>query len=152
MTAGSRSPLDRPPYARHRTAICGAIATILLLISPFLIGGISDWWKDWRNRVPFDAAEWRESLVRDQGRGYSSENPVRQRMVDDLLDRQTFGGMTRSQVVDFLGPPTGRYDRDGDDAGYLLGPERGSFALDNEWLVVTFGEDGRVKQVKLAVD
>jgi hypothetical protein len=73
-------------------------------------------------------------------------------MVADLLDRQTFGGMTRPQVVDFLGSPTGRYDHDGDDAGYLLGPERGSAPLDNEWLVVTFGEDGRVKQVNLAVD
>src|SRR5437870_2938641 len=52
------------------------------------------------NDIPFDAAAWKEA-------GYTDPygEPVRVRMVDDLLRRHGLVGMSRAGVNDLLGHP-----------------------------------------------
>jgi hypothetical protein len=87
------------------------------------------------SRQRFDAAAWRAET--------HLTNAVRIRMVDDLLRRHNFRGMTRDQVTAIIGEPdkTG-YFRDWDMV-YWLGPERGFIRIDSEWLV--FRLDGQKK-------
>jgi len=73
-------------------------------------------------------------------------------MVDDLLRTHDLRGWGRSQVVSLLGEPDQtNWDTDG-QLVYHLGPERGLFRIDSEWLVVTVGDDGKVTKYVLARD
>jgi hypothetical protein len=75
--------------------------------------------------------------------GHTFTDAVRIRMVNDLLRRQSFRGMTRDQVTDVVGEPDRtQYFRDSDMV-YWLGPERGFISIDSEWLV--FRLDGQKK-------
>jgi hypothetical protein len=38
------------------------------------------------------------------------------------------------------------------DAVYWLGPERGLFGIDSEWLVLRIGPDGRVMEYRVMTD
>ena len=73
-------------------------------------------------------------------------------MADRLLVRGTLRGMTRAEAVGLLGepPPTG-YFADW-DLVYWLGPERGVFRIDSEWLVLRLAADGRVAEARLVTD
>jgi len=87
------------------------------------------------NRQRFELVAWQS--------GQSRTNAVRIRMVDDLLHRHRFGGMTRDQVTAIVGEPDKtEYFRDWDMV-YWLGPERGFMGIDSEWLV--FRPDGQKK-------
>jgi hypothetical protein len=87
------------------------------------------------NRRRFDPVAW-------QGQK-SISNEVRIRMVDDLLRRHRFEGMTRQQVTAILGEPDKtEYFREW-DLVYWLGPERGFISIDSEWL--DFRLDGLLK-------
>lgn len=90
----------------------------------------------------FDSASWK--------------NPpsayTRVRMVSALLLTHDLNGMTKSEVVELLGePPASNYFRDWDFV-YNLGPERGLFSLDSEWLVLRFGPDERVSEWAVVSD
>lgn len=88
-----------------------------------------------KNRQRFDSAAWQS--------GQSRTNPVRIRMVDDLMRRHSFLGMTRDQVIAIVGEPDKtEYFRDW-DLVYWLGPEHGFISVDSEWLV--FRLDGQKK-------
>ena len=79
-------------------------------------------------------------------------DPVRLRMVDDLLAHHRFIGMPRAELADLLGPPT-PIDKFGDwDLVYWLGPERGSIRIDSEWLVFKFDKENRVSAYRLVQD
>jgi hypothetical protein len=100
---------------------------------------MSEWSK---NQLPFDQAVWIANPD-------STElDPIRLRMVDDLLAKHNFLGMTRKQIDDLLGPraPTDKF-RDWDLA-YWIGPERGSIRIDSEWLVFRFDKDDKVKEFR----
>ncbi len=73
-------------------------------------------------------------------------------MVDDLLRQNRLVGITRTEVVALLGTPaqTG-YFREY-DLVYWLGPERGLFSIDSEWLVMRTDSLGRVTEAKLVTD
>jgi len=96
----------------------------------YLIGGPIV--KDYANRIPFDAVKWKnEELV-------NSVNPVRIRMVDDLLKKHHLVGMPKEELNDLLGiPPKTGYFSDYDYV-YWLGPERGFMSIDSEWLAIKF--------------
>lgn len=113
-------------------AFAGAQILGLAAILAVLFGEpvVSDYW----SRVPFDAAAWK-SLNRRDAEG------LRAHMVDDLLRRHTLVGMTRAQVDELLGvPPPTDYFREYDYV-YWLGPERGPFGIDSEWLVLKYNGD-----------
>ena len=90
--------------------------------------------KDYASRRSFDSGQWRA----ENRRGAEG---IRVQMVDDLLRRHRLVGMRRAQVWSSLGvPPPTDYFREYDYV-YWLGPERGAFSIDSEWLVVRCQED-----------
>ena len=95
----------------------------------------------------FDSASWKTSLTSD------SLDPIRLRMVDDLLHRHRLRGMTREEVVSLLGtPPETNYSNyfRGYDLVYWLGSEGGYLSLNSEWwLAIQFGGNGRVSKTAL---
>ena len=87
---------------------------------------------DYANRLPFDSAEWKLPK-KDSDPLW----PTRLRMVDHLLAKHSLTGMQRSEVVQLLGPPDDTpYFRAPNNMVYYLGPERGMFRIDSEWLVI----------------
>ncbi|OGF44435.1 MAG: hypothetical protein A2452_06005 [Candidatus Firestonebacteria bacterium RIFOXYC2_FULL_39_67] len=52
---------------------------------------------DYFSQKPFNSSEWKIK--------YNSENPVRQKMRNDLLARYDFKGMTKEQILELLGKP-----------------------------------------------
>ena len=94
----------------------------------------------------FDAGAWRDTL-----QAYSELAP-RGCMVDDLLRRTKLVGMHRDEVVRLLGEParTGYFDRG--DLVYWLGPERGLFSIDSEWLVMKLDRAGLVIEATIMTD
>lgn len=94
----------------------------------------------------FDSATWRDTAP-----VYSKEAP-RGCMVDDLLAGDRLLGMPMDDVTVLLGvdPPTG-YFADFDRV-YWLGPERGLFSIDSEWLVIRVDSNRRVSEAKLVTD
>jgi len=122
----------------------GLILLFVLGVATLILGSrISSaiYMSEWRkNQLPFNPEVWIANPD-------STElDPIRLRMVDDLLAKHNFLGMTRKQIDDLLGPrtPTDKF-RDW-DLVYWLGPERGSIRIDSEWLVFRFDKDDKVKE------
>ena len=100
---------------------------------------------EWLNRRPFDAGAWQAAKEKWQ-------DPVRQRMVDDLLRRHRLVGMTRERVVELLGESdTTDYFRDW-DLVYWLGMERSWISIDSEWLVLRLNAQSAVTEARLVTD
>jgi len=77
----------------------------------------------------FDSAEWK-AHPEPWSDGY------RLSMVNALLLTHDLKSMTREEIVDLLGEPRRTmyfYDW---DLVYILGPQRGLFQIDSEWLVI----------------
>ena len=104
--------------------------------------------QEYFNRQEFDSNVWKNATFTTE------DQPVRQQMVDDLLKRYPLVGMTRSQIDELLGPtaaPAANGDFQGFDYVYWLGPERGFFGIDSEFLRIKF-KDNRVIEVKILTD
>lgn len=103
-------------------------------------------------RTDFDATTWQKAGLPANA---PSGDPIRIRMVDDLLDRHDLRGMTRAEVTALLGEPDDAALGQGDplfhgwDMAYYLGPERGLLALDSEFLVLRLGADQRVSELRV---
>ena len=130
---------------------------LVLLLSLVAAGATSPFWlmggfmafsagKEYVGRREFDAELWRDSA-----QAYGA-NPIRIRMVDDLLLRHDFLDWRREQVVSLLGEPpeTGYFSQY--DLVYWMGPERGLIRLDSEWLVFRLNEHGRVGEYRVVRD
>lgn len=102
--------------------------------------------REYLERQPFDSLQWRKSLAEEQ------TNPIRIRMIDDLLSRYDLNGMSRAEIHDLLGkPPKTSYFPDYEYV-YWLGPERGFIRIDSEWLGLQFDPSDRVSKVSLLRD
>jgi hypothetical protein len=100
--------------------------------------------KDYATRVSFDQAVWKAENTH-------AAKGMRIHMVDDLLRKHPLVGMSKAQVDDLLGvPPPTDYFRDYDYV-YWLGPERGAFSIDSEWLVLKLA-NGSVVRAELVTD
>jgi hypothetical protein len=101
----------------------------------------------WKLRNPgraFEPVVWQDDA--DKGNG------PRLDMADRLIARGTLFGKTRAEVVEMLGePPKTGYFSDW-DLVYWLGPERGYFRIDSEWLLLKLGPDERVTDYRLVRD
>ncbi len=73
-------------------------------------------------------------------------------MVDDLLNGHKLVGMDRASVVELLGEPTLTSYFHEYDLVYWLGPERGLWSIDSEWLVMKLDANRRVSEAKLVTD
>ena len=122
---------------------------VALTTSPlWLVGGLLAFsaGREYVGRREFDAERWRDSAQM-----YGAD-PIRIRMVDDLLHRNDFLGWRREQVVALLGEPrqTGYFTQY--ELVYWMGPERGILGLDSEWLVFRLDAHGRVGEYRVARD
>jgi hypothetical protein len=94
----------------------------------------------------FTSEGWRH------GGGENGSKPVRLQMIEWLTRSGQLDGLTRPQVAALLGPADRPpYFREW-DLVYLLGPERGMFSIDSEWLVIRFGPNGRVADYRVVSD
>ncbi len=99
------------------------------------------------NHTTFSTAEWMRLADPPAG------GPDRACIVDDLLSRQLLRGRTRLEVNALLGPPApGEKPDAGYEAIYYLGPERGPFGIDSQWLQLAFDSTGRVSRADLHTD
>ena len=82
-----------------------------------------------------------------------NEPSERTDMVGNLLQNYKIIGLTESEVLSLLGPhdnDQGAFNADNRYV-YYLGPERGLFSIDSEWLLIDF-IDGIVSDYSLATD
>ena len=122
---------------------------VAITTSPFwLVGGrmAFDAGKEYVGRREFEAELWRDSA-----QVYGAD-PIRIRMVDDLLQQHDFLNWPRERVVALLGEPprTGYFSQY--DLVYWMGPERGLVRLDSEWLVFRLDVQGRVSEYRVVRD
>ena len=73
-------------------------------------------------------------------------------MVDDLIADKRLDELTSDEVEALLGPGDQTSKWQDWSRVYYLGPERGAFRIDSEWLVIRFGANGRVKEYRRMVD
>lgn len=136
----------RKPTSWH--ALLVIAGTLLVIASPvfILFGTLAAGEIEERtHRVAFDSAVWKASLVRQ-------DDPIRLRMVDDLLRRYRLRGMREDELIALLGrPPKTDYFSDYQIV-YWLGPERGFISIDSEWLAVRVGPDQRVIDARIVRD
>lgn len=129
--------------ARPLAFAAGAATAYLLAVGTLILGPSVD---EYRNRRVFDPSAWKHNDRRDV------DWPARLTMVNDLLARYPLRGLGRDSVEQLLGPRDATdYFHDW-DLVYWLGPERGLFRIDSEWLVVRFGSDGRVSDYRVVRD
>lgn len=77
---------------------------------------------------------------------------VRLEMADRLVAEGELLGRSRAEVVNLLGePPPTAYFSDW-DLVYWLGPERGFFGIDSEWLVLRLDAKGSVADLRVVTD
>lgn len=85
-------------------------------------------------RREFNSADWKNEVS-------DRENPVRLRMVEDLLDRYSLVGMSKSEIDTLLGVAGPSLYFKGYDYVYWLGPEISFISLDSEWLALKMEND-----------
>lgn len=105
----------------------------------------SDSVREYWNRIPFDSATWKS----EESMNWS--NPVRLRMVDDLMRKHKLVGRTKVEINELLGLPAKTGYFSSYDYVYWLGPERSFIGIDSEWLAIRF-KDGRVTNADIVTD
>ncbi|WP_049761603.1 hypothetical protein [Candidatus Korobacter versatilis] len=122
---------------------------VLVVSSPALLlfGRLEyDSVKERRHRLPFESRAWNDPAQID------GSDPVRIRMVDDLISSRRLDGLTRNEVEQLLGERTVSDTFAHHSLTYWLGPERGFMGIDSEWLAIDFGTDGRVSKYQIVRD
>jgi len=79
-------------------------------------------------------------------------NPIRLRMVDDLLRRHQLQGMSVPEIESLLGPADRTEKFRNYDMVYWLGPERGFMSIDSEWLVFRLDDKKKVSAFSVVRD
>ena len=134
---------------RKRAVIIVVVAAAIALASPYLLlfgtmvyGDL----REYMHRKPFDTKAWQDP---QQAEG---EDPVRLRMVDDLIRSKQLDHLRRADVELLLGKPsTENYFKD-HDLVYWLGPERAYINIDSEWLAIDLDKDGVVHSYRIVRD
>jgi hypothetical protein len=75
-------------------------------------------------------------------------------VVDDLPSSGVLRGRTRAELDSLLGPPStgGPFSTTAFERTYYLGPERGPFGIDSQWLVIEIDSLGRVTGARVMTD
>jgi len=74
-------------------------------------------------------------------------------MIDDFQKHHNLVGKTKNDVINILGVPTEtEYFKEPNSIVYYLGPERGIFSIDSEWLVIDFNDSNKVVTVNIRTD
>ena len=134
--------LAEPKILDGRRQLWGCLAALLLVLVVVIVGCAFE--LRYLPIRPFDAEMWRHTQA--------SGSTIRLSMVEWLVRSGRLDGLTRPQLLELLGPPTdSAYFQDW-DLVYLLGPERGLYGIDSEWLVIRLGPDGCVAEYEIARD
>lgn len=82
-----------------------------------------------------------------------SEPNKRTDMIDNFLQNHEIIGLTEAEILSLLGPHDNAQGAFNEDNRYVyyLGPERGLFSIDSEWLLIDF-TNGVVSDYSLATD
>ena len=97
--------------------------------------------------MPFNSEGWQD-VKRVEG-----DDPIRIRMVDDLIRSRRLDRLSRTDVEKLLGKPTAtNYFKDEYDMVYWLGPEREFISIDSEWLAISLDGNGAVRSYKIVRD
>jgi hypothetical protein len=137
----------RVVFGRTVRAIAFGAGAIISIVALFLYLFGYPVYDDWKHRARFDPLVWKQGDT-----GEDIMWPPRLRMVDNLLKTHDLHGWDRSRVVAFLGKPDmTNWNREG-QLVYHLGPERGLFRIDSEWLVITLDDNRKVTDYTLARD
>jgi hypothetical protein len=136
-----RMKLKRPPL---RTFLPFAIFGMGVGLVYFLLHDPLD------DALPFDGALWRDAKSYQPRSGHLTD---RQRMVRDVAEH-VLAGRCEADMVRDLGPPekTPYFSSTGRDMVYVLGPERGLFAIDSEWLLIWLDDKRCFKRHKVVTD
>lgn len=133
-----RGPTYKPvAFSLGLTVPYAVVFSVLFLFPP-----LEDLWY----RDEFDSQMWKTP---------QAANPLwpdRLRMVDDLIATVPLVGLPKDRVTELLGEgDKTNYWKDW-DAVYWLGPERGLFRIDSEWLVLRLSPEGRVTEYRIVTD
>ena len=136
-----------------RTIIFSALSVVVLIAisgllpSVFFFGKMSyESVREHLHRISFNSASWRDE------KQVNSEDPVRIRMVDDLIRSRRLDRLTRPELEQLLGKSsTTNYFKEYDFV-YWLGPQRGPFKVDDEWLVIKLDRRGVVEKYAIVRD
>jgi hypothetical protein len=126
----------------------GAVTPIAVIIGWLFLGTAC---ANLVHRQKFDPELWRKQDTIEHDAFW----PPRLCMVDDLISSRALDDLTEHEVVQLLGPPHDKSFPFGStrcDIHYYLGPERGFYRIDSEWLFITFGHDGKVNRYWLYRD
>ncbi|HKP74815.1 MAG TPA: hypothetical protein VJT67_04695 [Longimicrobiaceae bacterium] len=121
----------------------GVLVAYAASVGSLLLGPKLD---DYRHRQRFEPVAWRRNAAPEPAW------PARLRMVDDLMAHHRLRGLTRDSVERLLGPRDTTDIWPEWDLVYRLGPERGLFSIDDEWLVLRMDRDGRVRDYRIVRD
>ncbi len=114
--------------------LIGGVVGYFLLIGTLILRPVV---QSYFNRTEFISSKWKGAL--------ENENSVKINMIDDLLKKHELIGMSMKEIEDLLGrPPQTGYFKEYDFV-YWLGPERGVFSIDSEWLGIKFHEGKVIK-------
>ena len=96
--------------------------------------------------VPFDSEVWKVAVENNP-----QDGTARRQMIDSLLASNKLLDLSQSKVIQLLGRPE-RTSESGAAFNYYLGNERGYISIDSEWLRLEFDAEGRVSDIRIAVD
>ena len=137
---------------KRRRALWRTLATAGLVLGVVVVAGTAYVRRQLfpnicRGHTTFSTAEWARLAKAPAGA------PDRACIVDDLLSRNLLRGRTRAEVAALLGPASsGEAPDAGYETIYYLGPERGPFGIDSQWLQLAFDSTGRVSRADLHTD
>lgn len=97
----------------------------------------------------FDAAEWQSDTMKAYSQLDRGAYP-RLGMIDDLLERYSFEGMSRSEVIALLGEPREWEGYSSYDLAYFLGPE--PMGIDFNSLAFRLDSTGVVTEARIVED
>ena len=119
-----------------------AFIAIIVCIAVWFVFGDSI--QERLNRLKFDSTVWQS--------GSAFTNSVRIQMVDDLLRKHQFIGVSQEEVTSILGKPDQTNNFGKWNMTYRLGPERGFISIDDEWLVFRLDDQKKVAEYRIVTD
>jgi hypothetical protein len=133
---------------KRRVSIAVVVGTMIALSPYILLFGKYSYHSVFERlrRIPFDSTSWQDA------KQVNGVDPVRIRMVDDLVRSRRLDRRSRVEVEKLLGKPTNTNYFKEYDLVYWLGPERSFMGIDSEWLAITLDSSGVVQKYQIVSD